>query len=143
MTTCEFKSSKYLKVLVFALLLPFGSHSAFARQQRRQNRRPRTRNSRSAISAKFILTAAGRYTLNGVELPKLTDKPLLLSDSAQSIKVRATFLETVKVSSGEAVYDNKKALVEVGKAYSGHRPDTEEKRFHRALKPVLYDLPCT
>jgi hypothetical protein len=75
------------------------------------------------------------------ELLKLEDKPLLLSDSDRKIKVRATFLETVKVSGGAAVYGSKKALVE---DWAKRFPIVSEILKKRdsigSLKPVLYDL---
>ena len=84
---------------------------------------------------------AGRYTLNGVELVKLDDRPMLLSDAEQRIKVRATFLETVKVSGGEAVYGSKKALVEDwAKRIPVVAEILKKKDSTGSLKPVVYDL---
>lgn len=142
MTTYEFKSSKYLKVLVFTLLLVLNKPPAFARQQPPAKQASAHKKLAFGNLRKLHLEGgAGRYTLNGVELPKLSDKPLLLSDAEQKIKVKATFLETVKVSGGEAVYDNKKALVEGwAKRISVIAQILKKKDSTGALKPVLYDL---
>ncbi|SRR6266481_1970245 len=133
---------KRLNLLGFALLMALESHSVFARQQ------PPSKQASAHTKLTFgnlrkihLDGGVGRYTLNGVELPKLSDKPLLLSDAEQKIKVKATFLETVKVSGGEAVYDSKKALVAGwAKRIPVIAQILKKKDITGTLKPVLYDL---
>jgi hypothetical protein len=136
------KLLEFLRLVAFGLLLAVESRPALAAQQ--PPAQPVSAHTRLAFGnlRKLNLTGGtGRYLLNGVELSKLDDKPLLLTDSERKIKVRATFLETVKVSGGEAVYGSKKALVE---GWAKRFPIVSEILKKRdsigSLKPVVYDL---
>ena len=84
---------------------------------------------------------AGRYTLNGVDLPELSKDSTLLNAASQSIKVRATFLPNVLVALGQPVNDSDSALLHHWRTEIPLVSDILKKHdSFGSVKPVIYDL---
>lgn len=83
----------------------------------------------------------GRYTLNGVELPRIDTKSICLRTLNQSYKVRATFLKTVLISRGRPISSGDKTQV---RDWAQSVPLVAEILKKQdsigSLKPVVYDL---
>ena len=83
----------------------------------------------------------GRYTLNGVELPRMSSDTVELTTADQAVHVKATLLKTVLVSKSRPVnVDNQETLQNWTQKIPLVRHILSEQDSLGSMKPILYDL---
>jgi hypothetical protein len=83
----------------------------------------------------------GHYTLNNVELPRVSSNAVELTTADQTVRVKATFLKTVLVSKSHPVNtDNQELLRNWTQKIPLVRNILAEQDSLGSMKPILYDL---
>ncbi len=84
---------------------------------------------------------AGQYALNGIQLSRVLTDSIAMSTADQSIKVRATVLQSVLVALGQPVHDSDKPLLRQWRTEIPLVSDILKKHdSFGSVKPVAYDL---